>query len=120
MGRMKEMRRMPDQWFSYGEMMRRVTTVLIRNNEERFREAPMKTHDLMKEIGLTGHQIKAKRYINQALWMLQAQKVIFKVKQNPIRWELQEEYRKDGLPPISKNPQKPWSMCWLLQFERTQ
>ncbi|CAK0846891.1 unnamed protein product [Prorocentrum cordatum] len=118
--KVKVMARMPCQWFSTAEIMRRIVTVLIHNNEEKFRDAPMRTKDLMKEIGLTGYQMKIKRYVNEALYLLLGQKVIFKAKTSPIRWELHEEYRKDGLPPISKNKRKPWALSWLLQFERTK
>lgn len=118
--KVKPMARMPNQWFSTAEMMRRIVTVLIRNNEETFRQGPMKTKDIMKEIALTGDQMKYKKYVNEALYLLMGQKVIFKAKTSPIRWEIHEEYRKDGLPPISKNRRKPWALSWLLQFERTK
>jgi len=100
--------------------MQRVTTVLIKNMGEHFRDAPMKTADLMKEIGLRGSQIKVKHYINDALDLLMAQKVVYKVKQNPKRGEIHEEYRKYGVPPICKDSRDPWRLCYLLKFKRTK
>merc|ERR1712113_173213 len=82
-------------------MMKRIVTVLIKNIDEKWRDAPMKTLDIIKEIGLQGYQIKKKSYINKALQMLQGQQVIFKAKNNPIRWEIHEKYREHGVPPIS-------------------
>merc|ERR1712061_699317 len=82
--------------------------------------APMKTLDIMKEIGLRGRQIKEKKHINNALYLLMAQKVIFKVKQNPIRWEIHERYRKDGVPPVSLDKRDPWALTHLLKFKRTK
>lgn len=114
------MKRMPSTWYSTEEIMQRVTTILIKNAEEKFRDAPMRTADLMKEIGLQGKQIKIKKYINNALYLLMAQNVVHKVKQNPIRWELHEEYRKYGLPPISRDRRRPWKFTHLLKFERTK
>merc|ERR1712007_282290 len=93
---------------------------LIRNIDEKWRDAPMKTWDIMKEIGLRGRQIKEKKHINKALYLLFAQKVIYKVKQNPIRWEIHEEYRKHGLPEISRNKRSPWMLAHLLKFKRTK
>merc|ERR1712039_1034844 len=112
------MKRMPDSKLSVPEMMKRITTVLIKNIDERWRDAPMKTLDIMKEIGLRGRQIKVKKYINNALYLLMAQKVIHKVKQNPIRWEIHEEYRKFGVPPISYDRRDPWKLTHLLKFHR--
>lgn len=114
------MKRMPDSRLNLQDIMQRVTTILIKNMEEKFRDAPMKTADLMKEIGLRGRQIKEKEEINNALYLLNAQKIVQKVKQNPIRWEIHEEYRKYGVPPISWDKRAPWKMVHLLQFERTK
>merc|ERR1712241_310346 len=80
----------------------------------------MKTLDIMKEIGLKGRQVKEKKYINDALYLLMAQKVIYKVKQNPIRWEIHEEYRKWGVPPISLDRRAPWKLTHLLEFDRVK
>merc|ERR1711972_1186115 len=111
---------MPDSNPDTEEIMKRITTVLIKNIDERWRDAPMKTLDIMKEIGLRGRQIKEKKHINNALYLLMAQKVIHKVKQNPIRWEIHEEYRRHGVPPISRNTRAPWALTHLLQFEKTK
>lgn len=114
------MKRMPDSKLSTEEMMRRITTVLIKNMDEKWRDAPMKTLDIMKEIGCRGRQIKEKKYINDALYMLMGQKVIHKYKQNPIRWEIHEEYRKEGVPPISMDKRAPWKLTHLLKFEKVK
>merc|ERR1740123_1344013 len=114
------MKRMPRTTFDTEEMMKRITTVLIKNIDEKWRDAPMKTADIMKEIGLQGFQIKKKSYINKALYMLMGQHVIHKVKQNPIRWEIHEAYRKQGVPPISTDPLNPWRNTHLLKFEKTK
>eukprot|EP00931_Biecheleriopsis_adriatica_P081050 TRINITY_DN543_c0_g1_i1.p1 TRINITY_DN543_c0_g1~~TRINITY_DN543_c0_g1_i1.p1 ORF type:complete len:291 (-),score=58.94 TRINITY_DN543_c0_g1_i1:205-1077(-) len=114
------LKRMPDSNLDTEEMMKRITTVLLKNMEETFRVAPLRTKDLMKEIGLRGNQIKYKRYVTPALQLLQAQKVIYKVKQNPARWEIHEEYRKYGVPPVSKDKREPWKFTHLLQFKRTK
>lgn len=100
--------------------MRRITTALIHNIDEKWRDAPMKTMDIMKEIGLRGTQMKEKKHINNALYLLLQQKVIYKVKQNPIRWEIHEEYRKYGVPPISRDKRRPWRLVHLLKFEKTK
>jgi len=113
------MKRMPDSRLGVEEIMQRITTVLIRNVEEKWRDAPMKTTELMKEIGLRGMQIKTKRYINPPLQLLMAQNIIYKVKQNPIRWEIHEDFREYGLPPISRDKRAPWRLSHLLKFERT-
>eukprot|EP00930_Biecheleria_cincta_P079335 TRINITY_DN6712_c0_g1_i1.p1 TRINITY_DN6712_c0_g1~~TRINITY_DN6712_c0_g1_i1.p1 ORF type:complete len:312 (-),score=53.01 TRINITY_DN6712_c0_g1_i1:110-1045(-) len=115
----KLMKRMPTSRLTTEEIMQRIVTVLIHNMNEKFRDAPMKTLDLMKEIGLRGAQIKSKRFINPALDLLMAQKVILKVKQNPKRWEIHEEYRKYGVPPINMDKRNPWKFCYLLKFKRT-
>jgi len=114
------MKRMPSSKLSTEEMMKRITTVLIKNIDEKWRDAPMKTLEIMKEIGLRGRQIKEKKYINDALYLLMGQKVIYKVKQNPIRWEIHEEYRMDGVPPISPDKRAPWRLTHLLKFEKTK
>jgi len=114
------MKRMPHSTYTTEQIMQRVTTILIHNIEEKWRDAPMKTVDLMKEIGLRGRQIKEKKYINAALDLLSAQKVIYKVKQNPIRWEIHEEYRRDGVPRISRDKRDPWKLSHTLKFERTK
>merc|ERR1719480_390014 len=114
------MKRMPRTTYDTEEMMRRITTVLIKNIDEKWRDAPMKTLDIMKEIGLQGYQIKTKKYINKALLMLQGQKVIYKVKNNPIRWEIHEKYRENGVPPISLDRRTPWKLTHLLNFEKTK
>jgi len=114
------MKRMPDSNLDLETMMQRITTVLIKNVDEKWRDAPMRTLDVMKEIGLRGKQIKTKKHINKALYMLFAQKVIYKVKQNPIRWEIHEEYRREGLPRISKNKLKPWKLADELKFKSTK
>mmetsp|Transcript_42568 Transcript_42568/g.117436 ORF Transcript_42568/g.117436 Transcript_42568/m.117436 type:complete len:254 (-) Transcript_42568:108-869(-) len=113
------MKRMPDSNLGLEQMMQRITTVLIRNIDEKWRDAPMRTLDIMKEIGLRGRQIKEKKHINKALYLLFSQKVIYKAKQNPIRWEIHEEYRKFGVPEISRDTRKPWMLAHLLKFERT-
>jgi len=113
-------KRMPNSRLSLEDIMKRITTVLLKNMEEHFRDAPIKTVDLMKEIGLTGRQMKTKRFIIDALQMLQAQKVIYKVKANPARWEIHEEYRKYGVPPVSKFNREPWALTHLLEFKRTK
>lgn len=113
-------KRMPNSNLSIEAIMKRITTILIKNMEEDFRDAPMKTVDLMKDVGLTGNQMKSKRFIIEALQLLQAQKVVHKVKQNPARWEIHEEYRKYGVPPISRSKRSPWSLTHLLQFKRTK
>merc|ERR1712242_244017 len=105
------MKRMPRTTYDTEEMMRRITTVLIKNIDEKWRDAPMKTLDIMKEIGLRGRQIK------DALYLLMGQKVIHKIKQNPIRWEIHEEYRKNGVPPISQDKRAPWKPTHLLKFD---
>ncbi|CAE8605356.1 unnamed protein product [Polarella glacialis] len=114
------MKRMPTSRLDTEEIMQRIVTVLLKNMEEKFRDAPMRTANLMKEVGLRGAQIKEKGYINDALYLLMGQKVIHKVKQNPIRWEIHEEYRKYGVPPVSWDKRKPWAMTHLLHFERTK
>jgi len=113
------MKRMPSSRLSTEEIMQRIVTVLIKNMNENFRDAPMKTADLMKEIGLRGEQIKTMRFINPALDLLMAQKVVYKIKQNPKRWEIHEEYRKYGVPPICKDMRDPWRLCYLLKFKRS-
>eukprot|EP00448_Togula_jolla_P037403 CAMPEP_0170622288 /NCGR_PEP_ID=MMETSP0224-20130122/29048_1 /TAXON_ID=285029 /ORGANISM="Togula jolla, Strain CCCM 725" /LENGTH=122 /DNA_ID=CAMNT_0010948591 /DNA_START=27 /DNA_END=395 /DNA_ORIENTATION=- len=75
---------------------------------------------LMKEIGLKGGQMKNKRDINRALFMLQAQKVVYKVKQNPIRWEIHEEYRKNGVPRISNDERAPFKLMHNIKFKSTK
>mmetsp|Transcript_61728 Transcript_61728/g.118940 ORF Transcript_61728/g.118940 Transcript_61728/m.118940 type:complete len:238 (-) Transcript_61728:147-860(-) len=114
------MKRMPRTTYDTEEMMRRITTVLIKNIDEKWRDAPMKTLDIMKEIGLQGYQIKTKKYINKALMMLQGQKVIHKVKQNPVRWEIHESYREKGVPPISQERRDPFALKHLIKFESTK
>eukprot|EP00434_Breviolum_minutum_P000284 symbB.v1.2.000236.t1/scaffold4.1/size633627/18 len=113
-------KRMPNSELSNEVIMKRITTVLLKNMQETFRDAPMKTVDLMKEVGLTGNQMKSKRFIIDALQLLQAQKVVYKVKQNPARWEIHEEYRKYGVPPVSFNKRLPWKKTDLLKFKRTK
>eukprot|EP00933_Yihiella_yeosuensis_P029271 TRINITY_DN22946_c0_g1_i1.p1 TRINITY_DN22946_c0_g1~~TRINITY_DN22946_c0_g1_i1.p1 ORF type:complete len:342 (-),score=51.03 TRINITY_DN22946_c0_g1_i1:207-1133(-) len=117
--KIKLMRKMPSTRLRTEEIMQRIVTVLVRNMMERFREAPIKTVDLMKTIGLRGHQIKSRKYITKALNLLMAQKVIYKYKQNPKRWEIHEEYRKYGVPPVSWDRQDPWKYCHLIKFWRT-
>merc|ERR1719217_1982742 len=97
--------------------MQRVVTVLVKNIDEKFRDAPMRTRDLMKEVGLRGKQIKYKSDINKALYLLLQQKVIHKHKQNPIRWEIHEDYRQGGVPRISWNENDPWRYCNEIEFE---
>lgn len=112
------LKRMPASNLDTEEMMKRIVTVLIRNVDETYRNAPMKTLELMKEIGLRGWQIKEKCHINRALYLLYGQKIINKLKQNPIRWELHERYKGYGLPPISRNKRAPWRLSWILKFQR--
>mmetsp|Transcript_34761 Transcript_34761/g.75900 ORF Transcript_34761/g.75900 Transcript_34761/m.75900 type:complete len:212 (+) Transcript_34761:49-684(+) len=114
------MKRMPDSTLTTEQMMQRITTVLIKNIDENWRDAPMKTLDLMKEIGLRGRQIKEKKYINDALYMLMGQKVVHKVKQNPIRWEIHESFRELGVPPVSGDKRRPWKLTHILKFDKTR
>merc|ERR1719198_1174740 len=114
------MKRMPDSTLTTEQMMQRITTVLIKNMGETWRDAPMKTPDIMKEIGLRGRQIKEKKYINNALYLLMSQKVVHKVKQNPIRWEVHEAFREHSVPPISGDKRRPWKLAHLLKFEKTR
>lgn len=111
------LKRMPSSNLDTKTIMQRVVTVLIKNVAETYRDAPMKTLDLMKEIGLKGWQIKEKEVINKALYLLMAQKVVYKLKQNPIRWELHEEYKAKGLPRISYDRRAPWRKVNNIQLE---
>eukprot|EP00929_Paragymnodinium_shiwhaense_P011772 TRINITY_DN117_c0_g3_i1.p1 TRINITY_DN117_c0_g3~~TRINITY_DN117_c0_g3_i1.p1 ORF type:complete len:298 (-),score=57.59 TRINITY_DN117_c0_g3_i1:184-1008(-) len=111
------MKRMPDSNLNTPTLMRRIVTVLVKNIDEKWRDAPMRTRDIMKEVGLRGRQIKEKEDINKALYMLMAQKVIHKVKQNPIRWEIHEEYRMGGVPRVSWNEKDPWRYTDEIRFK---
>mmetsp|Transcript_62976 Transcript_62976/g.117107 ORF Transcript_62976/g.117107 Transcript_62976/m.117107 type:complete len:205 (-) Transcript_62976:47-661(-) len=111
--------RMPTSTFTNEEIMQRIVTVLIHNADERWRTAPMKTVDIQKEIGLTGNQIKSKQAVMDALMMLERQKVVYKVKQNPKRWEIHADYMEGGLPRISTDKRDPWKFASKLKFERT-
>lgn len=114
------LRKMPSTRLSTETIMKRITTILIKNMQETWRLAPMRTREIMKEVGLQGRQIKEKESINKALDLLQAQKVIHKYKQNPIRWEIHEEYRKYGVPVISWDKRDPWRFTYLLNFDRVK
>eukprot|EP00929_Paragymnodinium_shiwhaense_P011768 TRINITY_DN117_c0_g2_i1.p2 TRINITY_DN117_c0_g2~~TRINITY_DN117_c0_g2_i1.p2 ORF type:complete len:273 (-),score=67.96 TRINITY_DN117_c0_g2_i1:100-918(-) len=111
------MKRMPDSNLNTPTLMRRIVTVLVKNIDEKWRDAPMRTRDIMKEVGLRGRQIKEKEDINKALYMLMAQKVIHKVKQNPIRWEIHEDYRMNGVPRVSWNEKDPWRYTDEIRFK---
>eukprot|EP00929_Paragymnodinium_shiwhaense_P011765 TRINITY_DN117_c0_g1_i1.p1 TRINITY_DN117_c0_g1~~TRINITY_DN117_c0_g1_i1.p1 ORF type:complete len:276 (-),score=72.65 TRINITY_DN117_c0_g1_i1:74-901(-) len=111
------MKRMPDSNLNTPTLMRRIVTVLVKNIDEKWRDAPMRTRDIMKEVGLRGRQIKEKEDINKALYMLMAQKVIHKVKQNPIRWEIHEDYRMGGVPRVSWNEKDPWRYTDEIRFK---
>lgn len=114
------MRRMPSTHFDTETLMKRIVTVLVKNIDEKWRDAPMRTRDIMKEVGLRGRQIKTKKEINAALYMLLQQKVVHKYKQNPIRWEIHEEYRANGVPRVCWNENDPWRYCNELEFERVK
>lgn len=116
----KLMKRMPDTDYDVEEIMRRVVTILIKNIDERWRDGPMKTLQIAKEIGLRGRQIKVFRFVNDALYLLLAEKKVYKYKQNPIRWCIHEDYMARGLPPISMDWRDPWRMKHLIQLEKTE
>jgi hypothetical protein len=117
-------RQMPSQGLTIKEMMRRIVTVLIDANEGEYNYGYgcLKNVEIAKEIGLYGHQIEywATNGFSNALYLLYGQKIINKVTTSPIRWEIHEEYRKFGLPPISKDPADRWKLTWLLEFDRTK
>jgi len=118
--KIKMMRRMPTTKFSTEEMMKRIVAVLLRCMDGSWRESPIATKTLMKEVGLRGEQLKGTSHIRPALRLLQGQKVIAKVNLRPEKWEIHEEYRKWGVPPVSWDHANPWRYNHLLKFKRTK
>jgi len=112
----KVMKRMPRTEFDEETIMRRIMTVLIKNMGESWRFGPMKTMDIMKEIGLQGSQIKVKTYALRALQSLRGQRMVIQVKGNPKRWELHPEYWEHGVPRVSVDETNPWKHMHLIKF----
>merc|ERR1719215_2241648 len=111
---------MPHTEYTIEEIMQRIVTILIKNIDLKYRKAPLTSLELMKECGLRGRQVETKHYFNKAAYTLLGLRVIHKVFQNPIRWEISEEYREFGVPPISKNERDPFRYTHLLKFARTK
>jgi len=118
--RIKLMRRMPTTTYGTEDIMKRIVATLLRNMDGTWRESPMPLKTLMKEVGLRGNQLRSQKYIGPALRLLQGQKVIMKVNLRPEKWEIHEEYRKWGVPPVSWDHADPFKYNNLLKFKRVK
>jgi len=116
----RKMRRMPSTSLDTEEIMKRIVAVLLRAMDGQWRESPMLTWTLAKAVGLRGWQLKGKHAIRPALQLLRGQKVIMKANLYPEKWEIHEEYRKWGVPPVSWDHANPWRYNHLLKFKRTK
>jgi len=112
--------RMPHTEFTIEEIMQRMVTILIKNMDLKWRKFPLRTLDLMKEMGLRGRQMKNRNFFNKAAYTLLGLRVVHRVCGNPIRWEISEEYREFGVPPISQDKRDTFKLAHLLKFARNR
>merc|ERR1712107_320686 len=118
---------MPDSHLDIPQMMQRATTVLIQNVDNQLFGKAASTNDIAKSIGLRGwqlreHRLKTMVQVMELLEGLEVAHRVFKAhvptEQYYDRWELHEEFRKDGVPPISRDPKNPWLLANQIQFQR--
>merc|ERR1712039_373880 len=114
--RKKMLIRMPHTEYTIEEIMQRIVTILIKNMDLSYRQHPLTSHELMKECGLRGRQMETKHFFNKAVYTLLGLRVVHKVMNSPIRWEISEEYREFGVPPISRNSRDTFRYTHLLKF----